>query len=217
MERWGRRRARRVRVRVRGQDAARERAARERAARERAARERAARERAARWCGTRWRSWCGWSGPGRFRLVPYVRHRIPYVARSHPYLRPCLHGEHTPARPAPTSATDTVSGIHLAAYALGTGQGFVLGVAAPQRAPGDHTIASVAAVLLSLLTGEHQSRTGADRSSALVRLLLGAPPEDVASLLGGDRWLVVHALPDAAPPPPTPSPSPPWAPPWVPR
>ncbi|WP_420311647.1 PucR family transcriptional regulator ligand-binding domain-containing protein [Streptomyces sp. YS-B37] len=102
-----------------------------------------------------------------------------------------------PTRPAPTSATDTVSGIHLAAYALGTGQGFVLGVAAPQRAPGDHTIASVAAVLLSLLTGEHQSRTGADRSSALVRLLLGAPPEDVASLLGGDRWLVVHALPDA--------------------
>ncbi|UXX93511.1 helix-turn-helix domain-containing protein [Streptomyces sp. AD2-2] len=106
-----------------------------------------------------------------------------------------------PARPAPTSATDTVSGIHLAAYALGTGQGFVLGVAAPQRAPGDHTIASVAAVLLSLLTGEHQSRTGADRSSALVRLLLGAPPEDVASLLGGDRWLVVHALPDAGPAP----------------
>ncbi|MFJ2156996.1 PucR family transcriptional regulator [Streptomyces sp. NPDC087856] len=106
-----------------------------------------------------------------------------------------------PTRPAPTSATDTVSGIHLAAYALGTGQGFVLGVAAPQRAPGDHTIASVAAVLLSLLTGEHQSRTGADRSSALVRLLLGAPPEDVASLLGGDRWLVVHALPDAGPAP----------------
>ncbi|MCX4811242.1 PucR family transcriptional regulator [Streptomyces sp. NBC_01239] len=106
-----------------------------------------------------------------------------------------------PTRPAPTSATDTVSGIHLAAYALGTGQGFVLGVAAPQRAPGDHTIASVAAVLLSLLTGEHQSRTGADRSSALVRLLLGSPPEDVASLVGGDRWLVVHALPDAGPAP----------------
>jgi hypothetical protein len=96
---------------------------------------------------------------------------------------------------SPTSATDTVPGAHLAAYALGTGQGFVLGVAAPDRAPGDHTIASVAAVLLSLLTGEHQSHTGADRSSALVRLLLGAPPEDVASLLGGDRWLVVHATP----------------------
>lgn len=102
-----------------------------------------------------------------------------------------------PNRPAPTSATDTVPGAHLATYALGTGQGFVLGVAAPQRAPGDHTIASVAAVLLSLLTGEHQSRTGADRSSALVRLLLGTPPEDVAPLLGGDRWVVVHAMPDA--------------------
>lgn len=109
-----------------------------------------------------------------------------------------------PNRPAPTSATETVPGAHLAAYALGTGQGFVLGVAAPQRAPGDHTIASVAAVLLSLLTGEHQSRTGADRSSALVRLLLGAAPEDVASLLGGDRWVVVHARPDTPDPDPDP-------------
>ena len=103
---------------------------------------------------------------------------------------------------SPTSATDTVPGVHLAAYALGTGQGFVLGVAAPHRDPGDHTIASVAAVLLSLLTGEHQSRTGADRSSALVRLLLGASPEDVASLLGADRWVVVHARPDAPAPDP---------------
>ncbi|MDV9174890.1 PucR family transcriptional regulator ligand-binding domain-containing protein, partial [Streptomyces sp. W16] len=100
---------------------------------------------------------------------------------------------------SPTSATDTVPGTHLAAYALGTGQGFVLGVAAPHRDPGDHTIASVAAVLLSLLTGEHQSRTGADRSSALVRLLLGAPPADVAPLLGADRWVVVHGAPDADP------------------
>ncbi|WP_406459616.1 PucR family transcriptional regulator [Streptomyces sp. NBC_01622] len=110
----------------------------------------------------------------------------------------------TPASATPpTSATDTVPGAHLAAYALGTGQGFVLGVAAPHRAPGDHTIASVAAVLLSLLTGEHQSRTGAGRSSALVRLLLGAPPENVAPLLGGDRWTVVHAAPelDGAPDP----------------
>ncbi|MFE9605858.1 PucR family transcriptional regulator ligand-binding domain-containing protein [Streptomyces hokutonensis] len=100
------------------------------------------------------------------------------------------------ARGSATASDTTPSGTHLAAYALGTGQGFVLGVAAPHRAPGDHTIASVASVLLSLLTGEHQSRTGADRSSALVRLLLGAPPEDVAPLLGGDRWVVVHAAPD---------------------
>ncbi|WP_316754174.1 PucR family transcriptional regulator [Streptomyces herbicida] len=98
---------------------------------------------------------------------------------------------------APTSAADTAAGTHLAAYALGTGQGFVLAVATAHREPGDHTIASVAAVLLSLLTGEHQSGAGAARSSALVRLLLGAPPEDVAPLVGGERWLVVHARPDA--------------------
>ncbi|MEU1475809.1 PucR family transcriptional regulator ligand-binding domain-containing protein [Streptomyces sp. NPDC005760] len=105
--------------------------------------------------------------------------------------------------PSPTSATDVVAGVHLAAYALGAGHGFVLGVAAPRRDPGDHTIASVAAVLLSLLTGEQQSGSGAARSSALVRLLLGAPPEDVAPLLGGGRWIVVHARPDtpAAPDP----------------
>ncbi|WP_171060010.1 PucR family transcriptional regulator [Streptomyces montanus] len=98
--------------------------------------------------------------------------------------------------PTPSSATDTVDGVHLAAYALGAGQDFVLGVAAPRREPGDHTIASVAAVLLSLLTGEHHSGTGAARSSALVRLLLGAAPEDVAPLLGGQRWIVVHARRD---------------------
>ncbi|MCD9872189.1 PucR family transcriptional regulator [Streptomyces guryensis] len=102
----------------------------------------------------------------------------------------------------PASATETTAGTHLAAYALGAGRGFVLGVAAPQRDPGDHTIASVAAVLLSLLTGEQQSGTGAARSSALVRLLLGAPRADVAALLGPGPWLVVHARPDAQAPDP---------------
>ncbi|MFF2380968.1 helix-turn-helix domain-containing protein [Streptomyces sp. NPDC058108] len=104
--------------------------------------------------------------------------------------------------PAPSSASDTVGGCHLAAYALGGGRGFVLGVAAPHRDPGDHTIASVAAVLLSLLTGEQQSGSGAARSAALVRLLLGAAPETVAPLLGGDRWTVVHARPTADGPAP---------------
>ncbi|MGW6643868.1 PucR family transcriptional regulator ligand-binding domain-containing protein [Streptomyces iakyrus] len=99
-------------------------------------------------------------------------------------------------RPAPASATDTVAGSHLAAYALGAGHGFVLGVTEPERAAGDHTIASAAAVLLSLLTGEQQSGTGAARSAALVRLLLGAPPEEVAPLLGDGPWTVVHARPD---------------------
>jgi hypothetical protein len=85
--------------------------------------------------------------------------------------------------------------VHLAVYALGARQGFVLGVATARREPGDHTVASVAAVLLSLLTGEHRSGSGAARSSALVRLLLGGAPEEVAPLLGGGRWLVVHARP----------------------
>ncbi|MFG3721191.1 helix-turn-helix domain-containing protein [Streptomyces massasporeus] len=101
-----------------------------------------------------------------------------------------------PSRPAPSSATDSVAGLHLAAYGLGAGHGFVLGVAAPQRTAGDHTVASVAAVLLSLLTGEQQSGTGAARSSALVRMLLGVPPEEVASLLGDGPWVVVRARPD---------------------
>ncbi|WP_237304916.1 PucR family transcriptional regulator [Streptomyces qaidamensis] len=99
-------------------------------------------------------------------------------------------------RPVPASATNTVAGSHLASYALGAGHGFVLGVAEPEREAGDHTIASAAAVLLSLLTGEQQSGTGAARSSALVRLLLGAPPEEVAPLLGDGPWTVVHARPD---------------------
>ncbi|MFI8860457.1 PucR family transcriptional regulator [Streptomyces prasinus] len=96
-------------------------------------------------------------------------------------------------RPSPASAADTVAGIRLAAYALGAGHGFVLGVAAPPRDSGDHTVASVAAVLLSLLTGEQQGGTGAARSAALVRLLLGGDPQEVAPLLGGERWRVVHA------------------------
>ncbi|WP_330339822.1 PucR family transcriptional regulator [Streptomyces sp. NBC_00557] len=101
------------------------------------------------------------------------------------------------ARPAPTSATDTLGDTHLSVYALGSGEGFVLGVATAHREPGDHTIASVASVLLSLLTGEHHSGAGAVRSSALVRLLLGSPPEEVAPLLGAGQWFVVHARPEA--------------------
>ncbi|MFE0387414.1 PucR family transcriptional regulator ligand-binding domain-containing protein [Streptomyces bungoensis] len=103
-------------------------------------------------------------------------------------------------RPAPASATDSHGDTHLAAYALGAGGGFVLGVATGQREPGDHTIASVAAVLLSLLTGEHRGGAGAARSAALVRLLLGAAPEEVAPLLADGRWVVVHARPEHRPP-----------------
>ncbi|MFH9068051.1 PucR family transcriptional regulator ligand-binding domain-containing protein [Streptomyces alboflavus] len=96
-------------------------------------------------------------------------------------------------RPAPASATDTVAGTHLAAYALAGAHGLALGVATRQREPGDHTLAGVAAVLLSLLTAPHQGAAESARSAALVRLLLGAAPEDVAPLLGPGRWTVVHA------------------------
>ncbi|MFJ3552135.1 helix-turn-helix domain-containing protein [Streptomyces sp. NPDC090114] len=103
-------------------------------------------------------------------------------------------------RPTPTSATDTANGTHLTAYALGP-HGHVLGIAAPHRTPGDHTIASAAAVLLTLLTAPHRSRTSEAGASALVRLLLGASPEDVAPLLGAKHWQVVHARPNTQEPP----------------
>ncbi|MFE0100246.1 PucR family transcriptional regulator [Streptomyces sp. NPDC059009] len=102
-----------------------------------------------------------------------------------------------PGRPA--SASDTVAGAHLTAYALGGRRGFALALATEGRAPGDHTIAGAAVVLLSLLTGEHQGAPEAARSAALVRLLLGAAPGDVGPLLGGDRWSVVHARGERGP------------------
>ncbi|MBM7167833.1 helix-turn-helix domain-containing protein, partial [Streptomyces sp. G44] len=88
---------------------------------------------------------------------------------------------------------------HLAAYALGGGRGFALGVATERREPGDHTIAGAAVVLLSLLTGEHQGASEAARSAALVRLLLGAAPEETGPLLGSDLWTVVHARGERTP------------------
>ncbi|MFF3750145.1 PucR family transcriptional regulator ligand-binding domain-containing protein [Streptomyces sp. NPDC002018] len=94
---------------------------------------------------------------------------------------------------APSSATDTADGTPLAAYALGGGRGLVLGVAAGSRESGDHTIAGVAVVLLSLLTAPHQGAAEAGRSAALLRLLLGAPPAEAAPLLGAGPWTVVHA------------------------
>ncbi|WP_234330168.1 PucR family transcriptional regulator [Streptomyces acidiscabies] len=117
---------------------------------------------------------------------------------------------------ASVTATDTdpATGVHLAAYALGTTgatglaggsatstpsttptprRPFALAVASPHRTPADHTITSVAAVLLTLLTDERQSAPETTRTTSLVRLLLGAPPAEVAPLLGADRWIVVHA------------------------
>ncbi|MFC0848218.1 MULTISPECIES: PucR family transcriptional regulator [Streptomyces] len=102
--------------------------------------------------------------------------------------------------PKALTATDAVAGEQLAVHALAGTRGLALAVASPGRDPGDHTIAGVAAVLLSLLTAERQGADEATRSAALVRLLLGAAPAEVAPLLGEAPWTVVHARGEGAPP-----------------
>ncbi|MFD3424252.1 helix-turn-helix domain-containing protein [Streptomyces decoyicus] len=99
----------------------------------------------------------------------------------------------------PSSATDTLPGSSLSAYAVtGRARGsraLALVVAADPHDPPAHAIAGVAAVLLSLITGpaaEH-GPAAAGHSAALVRMLLGARPADVAPLLGHPLWTVVHA------------------------
>lgn len=99
----------------------------------------------------------------------------------------------------PSSATDTLPGSSLSAYAVtGRARGsraLALVVAADPHDPPAHAIAGVAAVLLSLITGpatEHGA-AAAGHSAALVRMLLGARPADVAPLLGRPLWTVVHA------------------------
>ncbi|MGC5534831.1 PucR family transcriptional regulator ligand-binding domain-containing protein [Streptomyces sp. SR-10] len=95
---------------------------------------------------------------------------------------------------SPASATDTHGGTHLSAYALGGGEGLVLALATRQRESGDHTVAGIAVVLLSLLAAPHQGADAAGRSAALVRMLLGASPAEVAPLLGSTGpWTVIHA------------------------
>ncbi|MEV5276206.1 PucR family transcriptional regulator ligand-binding domain-containing protein [Streptomyces sp. NPDC051994] len=98
------------------------------------------------------------------------------------------------------TATDTVDGTHLTAYALTGPRHLALALATPQRAPGDHTIAGVAAVLLTLLTAERQGADEAARSAALVRMMLGAAPEEAGAPLGAGPWVVVHARGTGTPP-----------------
>ncbi|WP_406182944.1 PucR family transcriptional regulator [Streptomyces sp. NBC_01006] len=93
---------------------------------------------------------------------------------------------------AAATATDAVGGTHLAVYTVGGGR--VLALAAPVRAPGDHAIASIAAVLLALLTAD---RPAGAEAAALARLLLGGSP---AGALGGPGpWYAVHARGGADP------------------
>lgn len=74
-------------------------------------------------------------------------------------------------------------------------QALALVVAADPHDPPAHAIAGVAAVLLALITGPATAHgpAAAEHSAALVRLLLGARPADVAPLLGAPLWTVVHA------------------------
>ncbi|WP_329120313.1 PucR family transcriptional regulator [Streptomyces sp. NBC_01353] len=104
-----------------------------------------------------------------------------------------LAGVVGPRPGGPASASGEGDGLRLAAYALGGGDGLTLGVATESREPGDHTIAGVAVVLLSLLTAPHRGADVSVRDAALVRLLLGTPPHDAARALGPGPWTVVHA------------------------
>ncbi|WP_405561136.1 PucR family transcriptional regulator [Streptomyces sp. NBC_01180] len=136
---------------------------------------------------------------------PGAREALATLARvvrpgAQPYPSPAPGAGPAGPRPAPASATDTAGSAHLAAYAVAGGEGLVLGVATTSREPGDHTIAGVAVVLLSLLTADRQGADEAARSSALVRLLLGSAPADVAPLLGAGPWTVVHAHGTGSPP-----------------
>lgn len=87
----------------------------------------------------------------------------------------------------PAAATDRSAGRHLSAYALGGGR--LLGVAAPERTPGDHAVTAIAAVLLALLTADRPAAGG--EAAALTRLLLGGSP--AGSLPGPGPWYAVHA------------------------
>ncbi|MFF0560119.1 PucR family transcriptional regulator [Streptomyces sp. NPDC004266] len=104
-----------------------------------------------------------------------------------------LAGVLGPRPGGPASASGDGGGLRLAAYALGGGDGLTLGVATERRGPGDHTIAGVAVVLLSLLTAPHRGADVTVRDGALVRLLIGAAPAEVAGALGPGPWTVVHA------------------------
>ncbi|NLU76485.1 PucR family transcriptional regulator [Streptomyces sp. HNM0575] len=104
--------------------------------------------------------------------------------------------------PGPSSAAGSCGELRLSVYGLGGGAGgrgaragggagpgrkpLALGLCAPHRDGIDGAIAAVAVVLLALLTERRAAEAEELRSAALVRLMLGASPEEAASLLHGD-------------------------------
>ncbi|MEU0934984.1 PucR family transcriptional regulator [Embleya sp. NPDC059213] len=105
-------------------------------------------------------------------------------------------------RLAPTTAADHHDGLHLTVHALPGAEGGAappaIGVvAATAPTAVQHSVTAVAAVLLSLLTSPRHALGGdSDSSAALVRLMLGESPQEVAALLlpaaPGAGWVVVR-------------------------
>ncbi|WP_063740201.1 PucR family transcriptional regulator [Amycolatopsis jejuensis] len=92
-----------------------------------------------------------------------------------------------------TAAVDHQPGLHLIAHTVPGTVPLALGIATPAPpTPAHHSITASAVTLLSLLTSPRYA-LGSDGQSAaaLVRLLLGHSPTEVAPLLS-DRWTVVH-------------------------
>ncbi|MER7693195.1 PucR family transcriptional regulator [Streptomyces sp. NPDC097610] len=114
------------------------------------------------------------------------------------------HRRHGAGRPAPAAAAHHHGGVHLTVHTLpgadGTTTPLALGQAtttAPTLV--HHQVTGTATVLLALLTSpRHALGTDTRSVGALVRLMLGATPAEVAPALApadrttGDHWIVVH-------------------------
>jgi DNA-binding PucR family transcriptional regulator len=108
-------------------------------------------------------------------------------------------------RSAPSAAADHQGGIHLTVHTLPAADGATTTLALGQAATTPPTlvhrqITSTATVLLALLTSpRHALGTDTHSAGALVRLMLGATPADVAPALSPadtkrteQHWIVVH-------------------------
>lgn len=106
--------------------------------------------------------------------------------------------------PPPAAAAHHHDGVHLTVHTLPGADGAATPLALGQAAataplPVHRQVTSTATVLLSLLTSpRHALNTGSHSAGALVRLMLGATPAEVAPDLvpsghpAHDHWIVVH-------------------------
>ncbi|MEU9256116.1 helix-turn-helix domain-containing protein [Streptomyces sp. NPDC048270] len=136
------------------------------------------------------------------RPEPAVRRQLLDLA-----VRTMARSRHTGAgrtQPPPTAAAEHHAGGRLTVHTLPGREGvagpLVVGIAAAAAPTVVHrSVTGVATVLLSLLTSpRHALGTDAAGAGALVRLMLGASPAEVAPALlpagapPGGRWVVVH-------------------------